>query len=136
MILITGGKYQGRLKCALEISDYTGDDVFDFAKLDSIEYVSKNIDYKNKKVWYNLQEYVRSLANNEIESVQIEMMVKKIVANCNPEIIIVAEVGAGVIPMNKKDNLFREASGRLSAFYAGEADEVYRVICGLKTKLK
>ncbi len=136
MILITGGKYQGRLKTALKISDYTMDDVFDFAKLNSKEYMEKNINYTEKKIWYNLQEYVRDLATYGTESFQLENMIKKLVEKRNPEIIVMAEVGAGVIPINAQDVLFREATGRLSVYFAEECEEVYRVICGIATKLK
>ena len=136
MILITGGKYQGRLKCAFDCGNYKEEDVFDFAKINSAEYASSNKNFKTCKIWYNFQEYVRSLALSGTDSWQIENMMKKLVENNNPEIIIMAEVGAGVIPMNKSDVVFREASGRLSVYFAEGANEVYRMICGIRTKLK
>lgn len=136
MILITGGKYQGRLNAALELGDYTNEDVFDFAKVNSIEYVTENKEFKTCKIWYNLQEYVRVLAQNGTESYQLENMIKKLTENCKPEIIIMAEVGAGVIPIKESDNVFRETSGRLSVYFADKAERVYRMICGIKTELK
>lgn len=136
MIFITGGKYQGRLQCGLDVSGYEEGDVFDFARANSMEYAGSHKEFVDCKIWYNLQEYVRSLAANGTEAYQIEKMVKALVENNTPEVIIMAEVGAGIIPMSAEDNIFREASGRLSVYYADKADEVYRVICGIKTQLK
>lgn len=133
MIFITGGKYQGRLNLGIEVSGYDEGEVFDFAELNLMG-VSK--DFKECKIWYNLQEYVRALAMQGTESYQIEKMIKNLVDNHKPEVIIMAEVGAGVIPLDKKENVFRETTGKLSVYYAERADEVYRAICGIKTKLK
>lgn len=136
MIFITGGKYQGRLKCGIEISKYGQEDVFDFARLNSKDYTYNHKDFKDCKIWYNLQEYVRILAENGTEEYQIEKMIKTLVDNNDPQVIIMAEVGAGVIPIEKKEIIFREVTGNLSVYYADKADEVYRVICGIQTRLK
>lgn len=136
MILVTGGKYQGKLQCALEIGRYSENDYFDFNKVNSAEYINNQINYADKKVWYNLQEYIRILACQGTEAFQIESMIKKLVEIHCPEVIILAETGSGVIPANKADNDFREATGRLSVYFAEQAEEVYRVICGMKIQLK
>ena len=136
MILITGGKYQGKLRCAMEVTEYTEDDVFDFAKLNSYEYATSHIDYSKCAVWNNLDEYIRSLALSGTEEPQLEKMMNKLLENNNPKVIIMSEVGAGVIPIDKEENAFREVTGRLAASLAGKAAEVYRVICGLNMKLK
>ena len=136
MILITGGKYQGKLRRALEIGRYSEDDYFDFGKINSTEYVNSGINYANKKIWYNIQEYIRVLAYQGTEPSQIENMIKKIVEKHAPEILIISEVGSGVIPLSKEDNDFRDATGRLSCYFADNADEVYRVLCGMKIQLK
>ncbi|MDO4188001.1 MAG: bifunctional adenosylcobinamide kinase/adenosylcobinamide-phosphate guanylyltransferase [Lachnospiraceae bacterium] len=136
MILITGGKYQGKLRRALEMGRYSEEDYFDFNKVNSPEYVNRQINYADKKVWYNIQEYIRILAYQGTEALQIESMIKKLVDKHNPEVLIIAEVGSGVIPVNKADNDFREATGRVSVYFAEEAEEVYRIVCGMKVQLK
>lgn len=136
MIVITGGKYQGKLKCVYEVYDCTEEDVFDFAKINSREYAEGGMDYRTRKVWVNVQEYVRMLALSGTEEFQLEKMVKKLIENNNPEVLVISEVGAGVIPLDAKDVIFREVTGRLAVLYADKAEEVYRVICGLTVRLK
>lgn len=134
MILYTGGVFQGKLHSILSNENYSIDDVYDFSKINNPEY--SNVDYKSKKVWYRIDEYIRSLALSGTDTLQIVKMIKGIVDSGKPEIIAISETGGGVIPMNKNDIAFREANGQIGVFLAENSDEVYRVICGLKTKIK
>lgn len=52
------------------------------------------------------------------------------------EIVIAAEVGGGVVPVDPKERAAREAAGRLSCLLAQRADTVIRVCCGLSQVLK
>lgn len=55
----------------------------------------------------------------------------------NPDILVVSnELGYGVVPMEKKDRLWREAVGRICTCLAARADEVVRVVCGIGVKIK
>ncbi len=55
----------------------------------------------------------------------------------NPNLVIVSnELGYGVVPMEKKDRLWRERVGRVCTCIAARADEVVRVVCGIGTRLK
>ena len=54
----------------------------------------------------------------------------------NYDIILYTEVGSGLVPVDEKERTAREAAGRLSILLADEADEVYRVFCGIAKKLK
>lgn len=51
-------------------------------------------------------------------------------------IVIAAEVGGGLIPVEAEQRLKREAAGRLACLLAREADTVIRVCCGLPQLLK
>lgn len=73
------------------------------------------------------------LANMEQQAAKF---VKRLSAQ-NPDIIIVSnELGCGVVPMDKKDRLWREAVGRICTCIAAEADEVVRVVCGVGVRIK
>lgn len=136
MILFTGGKYQGKLDCALKITGLTEDEVLDFLKTDLCEEEFCDKNFGQKKVWYHLEEAVRYLSK---EGESMESIIKKIKAlyeKYSPLVIIISQVGAGVIPMDTKENIFREASGNLSIYFAGEATDVYRIVCGLEMKIK
>lgn len=58
-----------------------------------------------------------------------EILLKKEVVICN-------EVGSGVIPLDLKDRLGREAVGRLCIRLAQQADAVVRVVCGIPSVIK
>lgn len=51
-------------------------------------------------------------------------------------VVIMDEVGAGVVPDNPGGRLARDAAGRLSVLLAREAEQVYRVICGIPQRIK
>ncbi len=53
-----------------------------------------------------------------------------------PDIVTMDEVGCGIVPLERKDRDFREAAGRAGQMLAKEADAVYRVICGIPTRIK
>ena len=46
------------------------------------------------------------------------------------------EVGLGIVPLDRKVREWREATGRALCRIAAEADEVYRVSCGIGMKIK
>ena len=52
------------------------------------------------------------------------------------EVILCAEVGSGVIPLEPADRAYREAVGRLCVRLAEEAGAVMRVVAGIPTVLK
>ena len=134
MILYTGGRYQGKLNAVLSGGGYTDEDVYDFAKINVREYAE--VDYRKKRIWYHLDDYIRFLLINGTDGSQTETMIRKLIDSGKPEVVIISETGSGVIPMNKSDNVFREITGRISVYVAENAEEVYRVVCGIKMKLK
>ena len=52
------------------------------------------------------------------------------------EIVIAAELGGGLVPIDKTERKKREAAGRLACMLAARADIVVRVCCGLGQVLK
>lgn len=52
------------------------------------------------------------------------------------QIIILDEIGAGLVPLDAGDRLWRERCGRLGCRLAEAADRVDRVWCGLPVNLK
>lgn len=52
------------------------------------------------------------------------------------DIILYTEVGSGLVPVDEEERKAREAAGRLTIRLAEQADEVYRVVCGIAKKLK
>jgi adenosyl cobinamide kinase/adenosyl cobinamide phosphate guanylyltransferase len=70
------------------------------------------------------------------EEQDIYTLVDQILA-INPEIVIIVdELGCGIVPMNPYDRRYREQTGRICCKLAREAEEVHRVICGIGTVIK
>ncbi len=51
-------------------------------------------------------------------------------------VLVINEVGMGIIPENPLARLFRDLSGRCSQLIAQAADQVYFMSCGIPLKLK
>lgn len=55
----------------------------------------------------------------------------------NPSWLIVCdEIGNGIVPIEKDDREWRECTGRALCDLAKDADEVYRIHCGISVKIK
>ena len=50
--------------------------------------------------------------------------------------VTAAEVGSGVVPIDKAQRAQREAAGRLAILLAQRAQEMVRVFCGIPTRIK
>lgn len=51
-------------------------------------------------------------------------------------VIISDEIGSGIIPLDRRDRLWREETGRVCCFIAAEADKVIRMVCGIPCRIK
>ena len=52
------------------------------------------------------------------------------------QIIVCNELGCGVVPMDAFERAWRERTGRLGCELAKQAEAVYRVTCGIGTRIK
>lgn len=52
------------------------------------------------------------------------------------KILIITDVSQGIVPMDARTRAFREMNGRLMLYLASEADEVWRVFCGIGKRIK
>ena len=120
-ILVIGGAYQGKKQWVNEtFPQYKEYNVLDLKNTSDLirindfhilmkQWISNNFDYMDN--------------------------VKKI-CNMNSWIIISDEIGNGIVPINKEERIWREETGRTLTFIAKNADEVYRIYCGIPTKIK
>lgn len=58
------------------------------------------------------------------------------VISSGTQIITMDEVGCGIVPVEQSARDYREAVGRAGQRIAREADEVYRMICGIPMRIK
>ena len=59
----------------------------------------------------------------------IERLAAKAIVTCS-------EVGAGIVPLDAQERVWREAVGRMSCELASQADVVVRMVCGIPVVLK
>ena len=84
-------------------------------------------------VVYKLNGIIKNNIDNNINSIDF---INEKLLNSTPSVIICDEVGCGVVPMDKKDRLYRETLGKTATIVAQKSDVVYRVYCGIETKIK
>ena len=119
MILITGGAFQGKTAYAKShfISETT-----DGAVCSPEEALSAHI-------LTNYDTLIRRLPD-------AESFTKKLYLQ-NPDcVVILREIGCGIVPMEREERLFRETVGRCGCMLAAYSDTVIRMVCGIPTVLK
>lgn len=126
MILVTGGAFQGKKVYAAETFSLKEDDFADGKSCpwDDI--------YKARGI-IHFHEYIRRCLKEDRE---ISTLAEEIFRQ-NPEIVIVVnELGSGVVPADAFDRKYRETAGRICCALAKEAEEVHRVVCGIGMVIK
>lgn len=123
MIMITGGAYAGKTDfvkahCDCEIKDGSSCDI------DSI-FTAECINN------YHL------LVKRLIENGQDAVAFTEKLCEENPKlIVIINEIGCGIIPLEKRDRMWREDVGRAGCIIAKNSDTVVRICCGTPIAIK
>lgn len=125
MVLIFGGAYQGKVEFAKENFDINENDIFVCTQ-------DKDIDWSYKVITNLDQAFLRHVKegkeSREVLAANLESLRDKI--------LIVNDISQGIVPMEKDLRDWREMTGRAMLYLSKEADEVYRVFCGLGNKIK
>lgn len=124
MILIIGGAFQGKSSYAKE-------------RFSEIELWTdgENCAYEEIFSCSGMVHFHR-FVQRFLESQALDDLPKRL-AEENPEIVIITdELGYGVVPVEAKDRVWREKTGRICTGLASRSKEVHRVICGIGTVIK
>ncbi len=113
MILVIGGQAAGK-RTFVKKELGLGDDAIAVAVLD------------DKPVLADLHELVRRYDDDET----------LYAALLNKKAVLTNEVGAGIVPIDPAERLWRDKVGRLTARLAARADKVVRVCCGIPLVIK
>ncbi|MEG1448379.1 MAG: bifunctional adenosylcobinamide kinase/adenosylcobinamide-phosphate guanylyltransferase [Oscillospiraceae bacterium] len=126
MILIIGGIYQGKTTFAKK----------EFNLLDSQiisgEFVCGN-NLENIKCIDNLELLARKCLD---ENIDVFELIDKIINDNKDMVFVCAEVGCGIVPMDKRDRLYRDMVGKLSSKIADKSEKVIRLFASIPTVLK
>lgn len=120
--LIVGGAYQGKRAFAQEVFHLLSEDIADGEKLA----LDKPL---QKPAVCNVHKLVRrAYAANVSTDALLDLL--------DGKIVICDEVGCGVVPITREQDIWREAVGRLCCALAARADTVYWVRAGIAQKIK
>lgn len=126
MIFVTGGRGQGKLSWALQKLQLSNNDSSiyqgELGWPDSLEGI---------RVIDNIQELVKAgLLQGKTLDDLCQLLIR-------PDLILLMdEVGCGLVPIDPMERQYREMVGRLGEQLALHAEEVYRMSCGIAQKLK
>ena len=121
MILVLGGKYQGKRKFAEGLSP-------DRETLDMTENFGKQ--EISGKICTGFNEWFRNDPETAAKNAS------EIFLENTDVILLVEEVGSGVVPLSIKDRKYREGIGRTVILLASRAEAVYRMFAGIPEKIK
>ena len=125
MELIIGGAFQGKTAFTKENFTISDEEIFVCDKDFSPEFDKKCITHIERFSFWCV-EHGFEPADYFFEHAE----------NIEDKIIISDDISCGVVPIDAEIRAWREATGRANNFLAREADEVWRVFCGLGQKLK
>ena len=126
MILIIGGTYQGKLKyaaCKFQLSD---NDIFTcISEQPTIDFSCRCIN--------RLEEFTYACTLYGVDALDYFQSHRNRWAN---SVLICQDMFCGVVPLGEEMRAWRQNTGRLCQYLAGEADQVIRIFCGLEQQLK
>lgn len=125
MILIFGGAYQGKTDFAKEKFGLADEDIFVCQESDSIDF--------SKPVIANLEKAFLSLVKSKAS---VTDFLKANSEALKDKIVIINDISQGVVPIDSDIRAWREATGRGMLWLSKEAEQVYRVFCGIAMQIK
>lgn len=126
MNLVIGGAFQGKKAYAAETFSIAREEICDGAVCGREELFAA-------KMVVHFHEYVRRNLEDTVFLQELPARLKEE----NPEVVLVInELGYGVVPVDAFDRAYRESVGRLCCVLAKEAEQVHRVTLGIGTVIK
>ena len=126
MILIIGGRYQGKLDFARSRYDLADADIF------LCDAHTAALDYDRRCL-----AYLEGYALNRVRAGEEPLaQLRRNIGRLSDAVLICADISCGVVPVDPVMRAWREACGHMNSFLASHADEVWRLFCGLPQRLK
>lgn len=126
MIMITGGAFSGKKDYAKKRFGFSDEDILNGGEctLEAVFTAKCVADY---------QFLVKRLLE---ENEDAQEFTKRLCKENPSTVVIINEIGAGIIPLEKSDRIWREETGRSGCFIARNSSEVIRLACGIPTTIK
>lgn len=126
MRLIIGGRAQGKCTFLLKENQYTIEQICDGA-VHPLEETIK------KPVLNHLHIFVRRWLE---AGKSADKLYPFLTEGETLKVILCDEIGSGIVPIDPKEEAWREATGRLCCMLAERSERVDRVFCQIGTRLK
>lgn len=123
MVMITGGAYQGKTAYAMQNCGIHENEITD-GKSCTPE------DALKARCITDYHELVRRLGDDCIS------FTEELCRRNSSAVIIMNEVGSGIISMEKSERTWRENVGRCGCIIASRSEKVIRIVCGIPTFIK
>lgn len=125
MEFIIGGAYQGKKEYAKSRFLVTENEIFTCREDGKIDWSARCI--------AGLEEFALRCVRDHDDPVELFKAHRE---DWRGSVLICMDISCGVVPMGAENRAWREATGRLCAYLASEADSVTRMFCGLAQRLK
>ncbi|MFA9376658.1 MAG: bifunctional adenosylcobinamide kinase/adenosylcobinamide-phosphate guanylyltransferase [Lachnotalea sp.] len=125
MVFVIGGAYQGKVDFVTDHLRMLDTDLIDGANCEiDLIYHAKGINH--------FHQFIRRLMKDDMD---LKGIIDKLIQENRNCIIISTEIGCGLVPIDKFEREYREKVGRICCQIAKNAAQVYRVQCGIATKI-
>lgn len=126
MIMITGGAFQGKRNFARE--------KFNFSENDIISGRDCEIDRAfSAECLADYHLLIRRVLDEKMDALEFTQSL----CERNPNaVIIIDEIGCGIIPIEKNERIWREQVGRAGCMIASNSSVVVRICCGIPAVIK
>lgn len=126
MIMITGGAYQGKTEYAKQRFGFSDDEILSGGSCEfEAVFAAKSV------TEYHL--LIKRLLENNTD---VQDFSRRLCRENPYAVIIINEIGAGIIPLEKSERIWREETGRAGCILAENSREVIRLVCGIPVKIK
>lgn len=123
MKLVFGGAHQGKLDFALEHFHYTKEEAWDCSQGWDFSY----------PVLYGVENLLLTQVR---EGKTPSEEVRKHLPELEEKVLVITDISNGIVPIQEDLRLWREEVGRSMVLLSHQAEEIYRVFCGIGTQLK
>ena len=125
MILIFGGAYQNKTDFTKDRFGFNQGEIFFCSTETEINYDYPVID--------KLHLFVLGMIKRNADPIDYIM---KHMDDLKDKIIVCDDISCGIVPLGKDMRLYRDQLGKIMQLLSREANEVYRIFCGLGDKIK
>ena len=135
MILVTGGRALGK-RAFVEMQLGGGAQI---RWVDGATAAPEEME--TAKYCYHFQDFLRRALCGEIEGwleheTQPEILAQRLLSANPGRVIVTDEIGCGIVPVSKEEREWREETGRVCCCLAAASGQVWRVVCGIGTRIK